>query len=147
MFHVYLRRMCILLLSDEVSININYVYLCFLNFSVSFPILGMFSVIISSNILSGPFSLSLLLLAPVIQMLVWLMLSHMYLRLFSKFFPFFFLHSFLWQWFLPLSLQPPLFFFCIFYLTIDSFWCIFFISGILLFISFFCCSLNLLALW
>ena len=37
----------------------------FLDLSVSFLMLGKFSAIISSDILSGPFSLSLLLLGPL----------------------------------------------------------------------------------
>ena len=44
--------------------------------TVSFPMLGKFSVIISSNIFSGPFSLSYPSVAPIMQMLVCLMLSH-----------------------------------------------------------------------
>ena len=53
--------------------------------SVSFPIFGKFLVIISSNISSGPFSLSSPSATPMLQMLVHLMLSQRSLWLSSVF--------------------------------------------------------------
>ena len=51
--------------------------------TISFPMLGKFSAIISSNIFYGPFSLSSPSGTPIMQMLLRLMLSHMPLRLSS----------------------------------------------------------------
>ena len=53
--------------------------------TVSFPMLGTFSAITSSNIFSGPFSL-LLLGPPILQMLAHLMLSQRSLRWSTYFF-------------------------------------------------------------
>ena len=55
--------------------------LCFLNLSVCFPMLGKF--LASSNIFSGPFSLSSPYGTPMMWMLVCLMLSQRSLRLSS----------------------------------------------------------------
>ena len=52
---------------------------------ISFPELGKFSAIISSNTFSGPFSLSSPSGTPIMQMLVHLMLSQRSLRLSSSF--------------------------------------------------------------
>ena len=53
--------------------------------SVSFPRLGKFSAIISSNKLSAPFSLSSLSGTPIVQMLTCLMLSQRSLKVSSFF--------------------------------------------------------------
>ena len=60
--------------------------------SISFPILGKFSIVIFSNIFSDNFSFSSSSGTPIIPMLVLLMLSQKSLRL-SSFLPFFFLYS------------------------------------------------------
>ena len=57
--------------------------------TISFPMLGIFSVIISLNILLGHFSLPFPSGNPIMQMLVCLTLSQMSLRLYS--FSFFFI--------------------------------------------------------
>ena len=64
--------------------------------TVSFPMLGKFSAIISSNVFSGPFSLSSPSGNPLMRMLVCSVLSQRFLRL-SSFFYSFFLYSVLWQ--------------------------------------------------
>ena len=51
--------------------------------TVSFPMLGNFSAIITSNIFSGPFTFSSLSGTPIMRMLVHLMLSQRSLRLSS----------------------------------------------------------------
>jgi len=73
---------------------------------ISFPILGKFSTIISSNIFSCPFFMSSSG-TPMIQMLGHLTLSQISLRL-SSFLLFFFLFSSLLHLFLPLYLPPHL---------------------------------------
>ena len=70
--------------------------------TISFPMFEELSVI-SSNIFSGPFSLSSSG-TPKIWRLVCLMLLQRSLRLSSFFFSFFFLYSVLWQWFPPFCL-------------------------------------------
>ena len=57
--------------------------LCYLDLTISFPILGKFSTIISSNIFSAPFFFSSSSEIPIIQMLVHLMFSQTSLRLSS----------------------------------------------------------------
>ena len=54
--------------------------------AISFPMLGKFSTIVSSNIFSDPFSLSSPSGTPIMRMLVHLMLSQSSLRLSSFFF-------------------------------------------------------------
>ena len=61
--------------------------------AVSFPMLGNFSTIVSSNIFSGPFSLSSPSGTPIMQMLLHLMLSQRSLGC-LHFFLLFFLYSF-----------------------------------------------------
>uniref|UniRef100_A0A8C6F1F1 Uncharacterized protein n=1 Tax=Monodon monoceros TaxID=40151 RepID=A0A8C6F1F1_MONMO len=51
--------------------------------SISFPMLGKFSTIISSNIFSGPFSLPSPSGTPIVRMLLHLMLSQRFLKLYS----------------------------------------------------------------
>ena len=121
--------------------------------SFSFPKLGKFSSIISSNIFSGAFSL--LLLGPAImQMLLHLMLSQRSLWLSSCLFNFS-LYSILQQWFLPLCLpahlfvlQPHLFYlFLLVYFSLVTVW---FTSVHLIFKSFtsllnICCIFSVCA--
>ena len=64
--------------------------------TISFPMSGKFSAIISSNIFSGPFSLISTFGTPIMPVLVHLMLSQRSLSC-LHFFSFFFLHSVLWQ--------------------------------------------------
>jgi len=71
--------------------------------TISFPTLGKFPAIISSNIFSGPFSLSSPSGTLIMRMLVCLMLYQRSLSL--HLFSFFFLYSVLWQWFPPFC--PP----------------------------------------
>ena len=84
--------------------------------AIYFPMLGKFSTIISSNIFSGPFSLSSPSGTPIMRMLVHLMLSQRSLRLSSFFFTLFhgseFHHS-------VFQVTSP--FFCFSYSAIDSF--------------------------
>ena len=82
--------------------------------TISFPMLGKFSAIISSNVFSGPFSLSSSGI-PIMRMLVCLM-SHRSLRLSSIFF-----HSFCGSDFHHSVLQVIYLFFCLDYSAIDSF--------------------------
>ena len=72
--------------------------------TISFPMFGMFSAIISSNIFSGPFSCYSPSGTPIMQMLVHLMFFQRSLRL-SSFLLFFLLYPVLQQWFLPFC--PP----------------------------------------
>ena len=72
--------------------------------TISFPIWGDFSAIISSDIFSDPFSLSSLSGTHIMGMLVHLVLSQRSLWLSSSFF-FFISYSVLWQWFAPFC--PP----------------------------------------
>ena len=66
--------------------------------TISFSVLGKSPAIFSSNIFSGPFSLSSPSCTPIMGMLVHLMLSQKSLRLSSfLFIPF--LYPVLWQWF------------------------------------------------
>ena len=58
----------------------------FLNLTISFPILGKFSTIVSSNIFSVPFFFSSSSGTPIIRMLVHLILSQRSLRLSSSLF-------------------------------------------------------------
>ena len=64
--------------------------------SVSFPRLGKFPAIISSNNFSAPFSLSSPFGTPIMQMLVHLMVSHKSLKLSSLFSFFFFFALIRW---------------------------------------------------
>ena len=75
--------------------------------AISFPMLGKFSTIISSNIFLGPFSLSSPSGTPIMQIFLYLMLSQRSLRL-LHFFSFFFLYSVPWQWFPPFCLPGHL---------------------------------------
>ena len=68
--------------------------------TISFPMFGMFSAIISSNIFSGPFCLYSPSGNPIMQMLVHLIFFQRSLML-SSFLLFIFLYSVLQQWFLP----------------------------------------------
>ena len=90
--------------------------------AISFPMLGKFSTIISSNVFSGPFCLSSPSGTPIMQMLLCLMLSQRSLRLFS----FFFFHSFFFILFCSRDFHHSVFqvtflFFCLSYSSIDSF--------------------------
>ena len=75
--------------------------------TVSFPMLGKFSAIISSNIFLDPLSLASSR-TPTVQMLVHLILFQRSLRLSSSFFQSFFLYSLLWQWLPPFCLPGHL---------------------------------------
>ena len=106
--------------------------------TISFPVFGMFSAIISSNIFSGPFSCYSPSGTPIMQMLVHLMFFQRSLRL-SSFLLFFLLYPVLQQWFLPFCppghlsvLLPQLF--CYGFLIV-------YYSSLLV------CSLVLLGLW
>ena len=82
--------------------------LCFLSLSDSFPILGMFLTIISSNTFSG-LSFSLVLLG-LLWCRCWYTESCPRDLLYAtRGFSFSCLYSFLWQWFSPLCLPPHLF--------------------------------------
>ena len=104
--------------------------------AISFPMLGKFSTIISSNIFSDPFSSTYSSGTPVIWVLLHLMLSQRSLRLSS--FPYILLFFFvLWQLFLPFCfpaqlsiLLPQLFY----WFLLEFF---FLISIIMLFITIF----------
>ena len=85
--------------------------------TISFPMFGKFSAITSSNIFSGPFSLSCLSGIPVMRMFVCLILSQRSLMLSSVFFYFLFCYSDFHH--SVLQVIYPLF--CLSYLTIDSF--------------------------
>ena len=123
--------MCIICHFSIAAFNICFLYLIFINLinlclgvfclgfilfgtlwvswnwvAISFPILGKFSTIISSNIFSWPFFLSSSV-TPMIRMLGCLTLSQRSLRL-SSFLLFFFLFSSLLHLFLPLYLPPHL---------------------------------------
>ena len=87
--------------------------------AISFPTLGNFSTIISSNIFSGPFSLSSPSGTPIMRMLLHLTLSQRSLRLSS-------FHSFFFILFHGSELHHSVFqvtypFFCLSYSAIDSF--------------------------
>ena len=75
---------------------------CWTWLTIPFPMLGKFSTIISSNISSGPFSLSF---PPIMWMFMLLMLSQRSLFSCLHFFSFFILYSVLRQWFPPFC--PP----------------------------------------
>ena len=86
--------------------------------TISFPILGKFSAIISSNIFSCPFSLSLLLWEPYntnVDVFDIVPEVSETLHVFSLFF----LHSVLWQWFPPFFFPTHLFY-CFIYSPIPS---------------------------
>ena len=88
--------------------------------AISFPMLGKFLTIISSNIFSSPFSLSSPSGTPIMRMLVHLMLSQRSLRLSS------FFHSFLCILFHGSEFHHSVFqvtylFFCLNYSATDSF--------------------------
>ena len=84
--------------------------------TISFPILGKFSAIISSHIFSCPFSVSLLLWEPYNTNVDVFVLSQRSLRLLISFHSFFFV---LWQWFPPFFLHTHLFY-CFIYSPIPS---------------------------
>ena len=84
--------------------------------TISFPMFGKFSAIISSNIFSGPFSLYSSG-NPIIQMLLCLMLSQRSLRL-SSFLFILFLYFVLWH---HSVLQVIYLCFCLSYSAMDSF--------------------------
>ena len=72
--------------------------------AISFHMLGKFSTVISSDIFSGPLSLSSPSGTPIMRTFLRLMLSQKSLRLFS----FFFLYSVSWQWIPPFCLPGHL---------------------------------------
>ena len=87
--------------------------------TISYPILGKFSTIISSSIFSWSFFLSSYSGTPMFRMLWHLILSQGSLRL-SSFLLIFFFFSFLFHLFLPFHLVPHLSFFCLHYSTVGS---------------------------
>ena len=76
--------------------------------TISYPMLGKFSAIISSNIFLDSLPLASPSRTPTVQMLVHLILFQRSLRLSSSFFQSFSLYSLLWQWFPPFCLPGQL---------------------------------------
>ena len=104
---------------------------------ISFPVLGKFSAIISSNIFSGPFSLFSFWDA-IMQMLVHLILSLRSLGcLHFFFFSFFCLYSVVWPWFPPF--WPPSHLFIILPHLFCCWFLLVYYSSV--------CSLVLIGLW
>ena len=89
--------------------------------TISFPMLGKFSAIISSNIFSGPFSLYFPSGTPKMQMFIHLMLSQRSLRLSLFLFFSFFYILYCGSDFHHSVLQVVYSFFCLSYSAIDSF--------------------------
>ena len=88
--------------------------------AISFPMLGKFLTIISSNIFSFPFFFSSSSGTLIIQMLVHLMLSQMSLRLSSVLFILFFFILICSSYFHYFIFQVTYPFFCLSYSDIDS---------------------------
>ena len=101
----------------------------FLDLTISFPMLGKFLTIISSNIFSDPFFFSSSSGSTIIQMLVHLMLSQRSLRLSSILCILFSLFCSLAVISTSLIFQLTYPFFCLSYSAIDSFSSIFYISN------------------
>ena len=89
--------------------------------AISFPTLGKFLTIISSNIFSGPFSHSSPSGTPIMRMLLHLILSQRSLRLSSFLFILFFFILFYGSEFHHCVFQVTYLFFCLSYSAIDSF--------------------------
>ena len=87
--------------------------------AISFPMLGKFSTIMSSNIFSGPFSLSSPSRTPILRMLLHLMLSQRPLRLSSFLFVLFFFILFCSSEFHHAVFQVTYPFFCLSYSAFD----------------------------
>ena len=92
--------------------------------TISFPMFGKFSSIITLNVFSGPFSLDSPSGTPIMRVLVHLMLSQRFPRLSSFLFILFFYILFCSSDFRHSVLQVIYPFFCLSYSAIDSYQCI-----------------------